>query len=250
VVAAVVGLVGDRDVTPGQGLELLVEGGLVGLDDQQVGGVLDVDQPVGVGVLGVSASAVMTRPARSKPSSSGWNLVIALVLASTLVWARTARLVWSIASRPAIWRRPVPRPLPRPTRWPACAVGRAGGAGRRSGRGGRAGHGIARVPAQRAGPADGQPQEWGMMSRQAGTAVRSWSWLGYPHDHREPCLFYIEPGPLTRPSPTRQARTVPRPWDDPPPRRPPGRRELADRYRDVPATPGRAPVPRRRAHRA
>src|SRR5215218_1144069 len=33
--------------------ELLVQGGLVGLHDQQVGGVLDADQPVGVGVLGV-----------------------------------------------------------------------------------------------------------------------------------------------------------------------------------------------------
>jgi hypothetical protein len=28
---------------------------------------------------------------------------------------------------------------------------------------------------------------------------------------QEPCLFYIQLGPLTRPSPTRQARTMPRP---------------------------------------
>jgi hypothetical protein len=52
-VAAVAGAVGDRDLAPGQSLELLVQGGLVGLDDQQVGGVLDADQPVGVLTLGV-----------------------------------------------------------------------------------------------------------------------------------------------------------------------------------------------------
>jgi hypothetical protein len=38
---------------PGQGGELVVQGGLVGLDDQQIGGVLVGDQPVGVLALGV-----------------------------------------------------------------------------------------------------------------------------------------------------------------------------------------------------
>jgi hypothetical protein len=52
-VAAVAGVVGDRDLALGQSLELLVQGGLVGLDDQQVGGALDADQPVGVVTLGV-----------------------------------------------------------------------------------------------------------------------------------------------------------------------------------------------------
>jgi hypothetical protein len=52
-VAAVAGVVGDGDLAPGQGGQLVVQGGLVGLDDQQVGGVLGGDQPVGVGVLGV-----------------------------------------------------------------------------------------------------------------------------------------------------------------------------------------------------
>jgi hypothetical protein len=52
-VAAVVGLVSEREVMPGQSLELLVERGLVGLDDQQVGGVLLGDQPVSMSVLGV-----------------------------------------------------------------------------------------------------------------------------------------------------------------------------------------------------
>ena len=52
-VAAVAGVVGDGDLAPGQRLELLVQRGLVGLDDQQVGGVLVGDQPVGVLTLGV-----------------------------------------------------------------------------------------------------------------------------------------------------------------------------------------------------
>jgi hypothetical protein len=39
-VAAVAGLVSDADVAPGQGGELVVQGGLVGLDGQQLGGVL------------------------------------------------------------------------------------------------------------------------------------------------------------------------------------------------------------------
>src|SRR6266511_176947 len=47
-VAAVAGVVGDRDLAPGQGGELVVEAGLVGFDDQHVGGVLVGDQPVGV----------------------------------------------------------------------------------------------------------------------------------------------------------------------------------------------------------
>jgi hypothetical protein len=52
-VAAVAGVVGDGDLAPGQGGELVVQAGLVGLDDQQVGGVLVGDQPVGVLTLGV-----------------------------------------------------------------------------------------------------------------------------------------------------------------------------------------------------
>src|SRR6266511_5273494 len=47
---------------------------------------------------------------------------------------------------------------------------------------------------------------------EAGTVVRSGHGLRYPHDRREPCLSYIQPSPLTRASPTRQARTMPRPW--------------------------------------
>ena len=52
-VAAVAGAVQHGDMVPGQGGQLVVQRGLVGLHDQDIGGVLVGDQPVGVGVLGV-----------------------------------------------------------------------------------------------------------------------------------------------------------------------------------------------------
>jgi len=52
-VAPVAGVVSDGDLTPGQDLELVVERGLVAFDDEQVGGVLVGDQPIGVLSLGV-----------------------------------------------------------------------------------------------------------------------------------------------------------------------------------------------------
>jgi hypothetical protein len=45
VVAAVASVVLGWDVWPGQAGEQVVQGGLVGLDDQDVGGVLDAHQP-------------------------------------------------------------------------------------------------------------------------------------------------------------------------------------------------------------
>jgi hypothetical protein len=51
--ATVAGVVGDRDLAPRQELELALQRGLVGLDDQDVGGVLVGDQPLGVLALGV-----------------------------------------------------------------------------------------------------------------------------------------------------------------------------------------------------
>jgi hypothetical protein len=52
-VAAVAGAVLGWDVAPGQGGELVVQGGLVGLHYQDVGGLLGGDQPVGVLALAV-----------------------------------------------------------------------------------------------------------------------------------------------------------------------------------------------------
>jgi hypothetical protein len=80
VVAAVVCLVRHGDVWPRQSLELLVERGLVALHDQEVGGELVGDQPVGMLTLGVhGVSAVTTVAARSRRSSSGRNWVISLL---------------------------------------------------------------------------------------------------------------------------------------------------------------------------
>jgi hypothetical protein len=42
-VAAVAGVVGDGNLAPRQAGELVVQGGLVVLDDEQIGGVLDGD---------------------------------------------------------------------------------------------------------------------------------------------------------------------------------------------------------------
>jgi hypothetical protein len=46
---------------------------------------------------------------------------------------------------------------------------------------------------------------------QTGTAVRTGHGLGYPHDRGKPCLPPHPPGSLTPSSPTRQARTMPKP---------------------------------------
>jgi hypothetical protein len=67
-------VVGDGDLTPRQRLELVVQGGLVGLHHQQVGGVPLGDQPVGMLALGVeriggdhSAAEVQTVQQRPEP---------------------------------------------------------------------------------------------------------------------------------------------------------------------------------------
>jgi hypothetical protein len=80
VVAAVAGVILGWDVAPRQGGQLAMQGGLVGLYDQDVGGVLGGDQPVGVVAMGVQCVGVMTRPARSSPSSRGRNRAISLVV--------------------------------------------------------------------------------------------------------------------------------------------------------------------------
>src|SRR6266508_432216 len=124
-VAAVAGVVGDGDVWPGQELELVLERGLVAFDGQQVGGVLVGDQPVGVRTLGVHGVGGQDPPGQVQASSSGWNPVISLLLVSTWVWARTPRLVWSIAASRWTWGLgwwPLPRRV-----LPSTATARLGG---------------------------------------------------------------------------------------------------------------------------
>jgi hypothetical protein len=52
-VAVVASVVDDGNVRPWQGLELVMQPGLIVLHDQQVGGVLGGDQPVGMLALAV-----------------------------------------------------------------------------------------------------------------------------------------------------------------------------------------------------
>jgi hypothetical protein len=130
VVAAVAGVVGDRGLAPRQGLELLVQRGLVGLRDQQVGGVLCGDQLLGMLTLGVERIGGDPVPVRSSRSSSGWNRAISPVVGATSVWARTARVGWSIAASRCTCAAPW-WPLPRrvlPSTATACrhAAGLAG----------------------------------------------------------------------------------------------------------------------------
>jgi hypothetical protein len=87
-----------------------------------------------------SASAVTTVPLRSRRSSSGRNRAISLVVGSTSVCPRIARVVWSIiASRctGAAPRWPLPRRV-LPSMATARRGERAGGGGFAGGGGGRA----------------------------------------------------------------------------------------------------------------
>jgi hypothetical protein len=83
---------------PRQAGAAVQQGGLVGLDDEQVVGLLAGDQELGgLGVV-CSASAVTTTPARSSPSSSEANAGTSSGAPPTWCWASTARLWWSIAA--------------------------------------------------------------------------------------------------------------------------------------------------------
>jgi hypothetical protein len=82
---------------PGQPGAAVQQGGLVGLDDEQVVGLLAGDQELG-GVGVVWSAAVTTTPARSSPSSSGWKAGTSAGAPSTWRWASTTRVVWSIAA--------------------------------------------------------------------------------------------------------------------------------------------------------
>jgi hypothetical protein len=89
-VAAVAGAVQDRDLAPGQGAQLGVEGGLVALDREHVVGVFVDDQELGGVALGVQrvggdddAGKVEVGQQRLKPVTS-------LGAPSTWRWASTA----------------------------------------------------------------------------------------------------------------------------------------------------------------
>jgi hypothetical protein len=94
-VTAVAGAVGERDRTPRQAGQLAAEAGLVGLDDQQVGGVLFGDQSVGMLALSVHgvggddlAGQVQVLQERLEPSD-----LVGLGVHLGLVQDRTAAVV-------------------------------------------------------------------------------------------------------------------------------------------------------------
>ena len=102
-VAAVAGAAGHGNLVPGQPGQALQHGGLVGLDDEQVMGLLSGDQELGglaVGLQGVCcghASKVQV----AKQWLEGGDLAGA---PSTWPWASTAWVVWSIAASRWTWR--------------------------------------------------------------------------------------------------------------------------------------------------
>jgi hypothetical protein len=71
VVAPVADVVCDGDVAPGQGGQLVVQGGLVGLDDQHIRGVLVGDQPVGLLALGMERVGGDDPPGQVQPLQQG-----------------------------------------------------------------------------------------------------------------------------------------------------------------------------------
>jgi hypothetical protein len=120
-----------RDLPPGELSGLPQEAGLVGLDHQQVGGVLVGGQPVGVLALGVQRvggdhHAVQVQAAQQW--LEGGDLV---AVGSTPRWARTAPLAWAIAASRWTGGREW-APLPRrvlPSTVPACRQGPAAAGG-------------------------------------------------------------------------------------------------------------------------
>jgi hypothetical protein len=99
-VATVTGPVGDGHALPRQALQAGQQGGLVGLDREQVVGLLAGDQELGSVSMVCSASAVTTPPARSRPASSDRTPGTSSGAPPTCCWASTARVAWSMqASR-------------------------------------------------------------------------------------------------------------------------------------------------------
>jgi hypothetical protein len=100
------------------------EAGLVGLHDQYVVGLLDADQLVGVGMLGVERIGSDHDGSEVQPLQQRLELSDLLVVCSTSVWPKTAWLVWSIAASrctAAVWWWPLPRRV-----LPSTATARCG----------------------------------------------------------------------------------------------------------------------------
>jgi hypothetical protein len=82
----------DRNTMPGKLGAALVQGGLVGLDGQQVVRPLGDHEELGGVAVGLRASAVTTVSARFRSASNGWNPGTSPGAPSTWRWATTARV--------------------------------------------------------------------------------------------------------------------------------------------------------------
>jgi hypothetical protein len=92
-VAAVAGAVGDGDVVPGQSGAAFQEGGLVGLDDKQVVGLLAGDQKLGSVGVGVERVGGDDHPDQVQPIQQGLEGGDLAGAPSTWRWASTVRVV-------------------------------------------------------------------------------------------------------------------------------------------------------------
>jgi hypothetical protein len=102
VVAAVAGLVQHGDVWPRQRGELVAQAGLVGLDDQQVGGVLDAHQPVGMLTLGMEGVGGDHPPGKVQPVQQRPESGDLVGLAANVGLAQNpAGGCWSASHRPS-----------------------------------------------------------------------------------------------------------------------------------------------------
>jgi hypothetical protein len=97
-VGAVAGAVQHRHLPPGQPDTSVQQGGLVGLDGEQVVRALGGDQELCGLSMGVECISRDYRPARSKSANSGWKPGTSPGAPLTACWASTLRVACSMAA--------------------------------------------------------------------------------------------------------------------------------------------------------
>src|SRR6266508_6147243 len=103
-VAAVAGAVQHRHAMPGQAGAAVQQHRLIGLDGEQVVRLLGDHQELGSGRVVCDASAVTTVPDQVQVGQQWLEGGTSPGAPSTWRWARTARVVWSIAASRWTWR--------------------------------------------------------------------------------------------------------------------------------------------------
>jgi len=112
-VRLVAGAVPDGDVVPGQGGAAVQQRGLVGLDHEQVVGLLAGDQELGTSGVGVQRIGGDHHPVKVQAAKQWLEAGDSPGAPSTWRWASTARLVWSIAASRWTWRPSAAHRAPR-----------------------------------------------------------------------------------------------------------------------------------------